>query len=280
MGSNRVCIDIGGTKMLFALLDSGQNILKWRDLNTPKTAAAFRSAVKESVKEFVGSSDTVNVAIPGRTDASGKVLFSPNTPLEGLNIKNEMGKWFKHVNVDNDANCFAVYEICRGPLKKAKAGLVLVWGTGVGGSIVINHRIYRGAVLASEIGHIRLFDRNEGYLESLVGGNAIIDKYRISGLDLHNLALKGDKKARRIFETIGRTFGRYVSSLVYVLDPEIIIIGGSFTKSWKFMARYVREEIAKSTIRKGVALKIVTDKFYVIKGCYFLDDYEKIYNKL
>ncbi len=280
MDGKKVCIDIGGTKMLFALIDSKQKILRWKEIYTPKTKAAFKAAMRDNVREFAGESDVVNISIPGRTDDKSRIVFAPNAPMAGLNLKKELSRWFKHVNVENDANCFAIYEIFKGPLKKAKAGLILVWGTGVGGSIVINGRVYKGAGLASELGHIRLFDRESGDLESLIGGNSVMKRYYSSGLELHSLALKGNDRARHDFDRIGSIFGRYLSSLMYVLDPEVIILGGSFMKSWNFMKKTVKKEIRKSTIRKKVKIKVVNDKFYVIRGCYFLDEYEKIHNKL
>ncbi|MCW1294488.1 MAG: hypothetical protein QXP07_01430, partial [Candidatus Parvarchaeum sp.] len=64
------------------------------------------------------------------------------------------------------------------------------------------------------------------------------------------------------------------------LDPEIIIIGGSFANSWKFMKDRVYSIIKGRRIRRKITVKISRGKFYVVKGCYFIDEYENSNNKL
>ena len=94
------------------------------------------------------------------------------------------------------------------------------------------------------------------------------------------MAEVGNKRALAAFEEIGKTFGLYLVSLSYMLDPQIVVLGGSFVNSWKFIKDSVNDVIQNETIRGKLKIKVVRGKFYVIKGCYFLDEYEKIYNKL
>ena len=280
MGKLKVCIDIGGTKTIVAILNEQLKILNWTEFFTPNNKEAFISLLNEKLDEIPKKPSIINVAIPGRIDENGRVVMSPNSPLLGLDIRALLQKKFKTVTISNDANCFAVYELFKGKLKHCSHGLIIVWGTGIGGSLVINRKIYSGKGFASELGHIAVFDKDGEDIESMVGGAHLKTHYGNSGAELNALAMANNETALLAFEKIGKVFGRLIYSLIYAFDPERIILGGSMVKSWKFMKNAVDEEIKKHSIRGGTKISINTDKFYVIKGCYFLDNYEKTYNKL
>jgi glucokinase len=274
----KVCVDIGGTKTIFAAVDGDLKVVKQVYEESPKTAAEFKKFLDTNFETFKVYSDTVNISIAGRANKNGKIIYSPNLPLRGFQMSKQARKYFKHINIENDANCFAAYEIFKGILREKRCGLIVVWGTGVGGSLVSDGEIYHGAGLASEIGHIKTMRTPKEDIESLIGGEYIKKRYGYSGIDLHRLAEAGDKNAIKAFYDIGEIFGRYLSSLSYVFDPEIVILGGSFSNSWKFMKDAVKATIKKETIRGKLPIKVVRGKFYVIKGCYFLDKYEKLHN--
>ncbi len=280
MSKKKVCIDVGGTKTIFAVLDEKLNAENSVYVDTPNTLNEFLEVLNKNLKLFKLDSDTVNVSIAGRVDYGGKVIFCPNLPLKNFNLKNAIKKYFKKVYIDNDANCFALYEIFKGFLKNKKNGIVIVWGTGVGGSLVLNGKIYRGSGLASEMGHIKTMTEPETDTESLVGGRRLKERFGYSGAELQALAESGDIYAISKFKKIGEIFGRYLASLTYLLDPEIVIIGGSFVKSWKFLEDSINGAIKTETLRGKLEIKTDNDKFYVIKGCYFLDEYAKLDNKL
>ncbi len=280
MGKKKVCIDIGGTKTIFAVLDESLNTENSVYVDTPDNLKDFLEVLNKNLNMFRLDSDTANVSVAGRVDDSGKVIFCPNLPINNFNLKKAIKKYFKKVYIDNDANCFAVYEIFKGFLKKKNNGVILVWGTGIGGSLVLNGRIYRGSGLASEMGHIKTMVEPETDTERLVGGRWLKERFGYSGSELQALAESGDIYAISKFKKIGEIFGRYLSSLSYLLDPEIVVIGGSFVKSWKFLEDSVKEVIKNETLRGKLEIKTNDDKFYVIRGCYFLDDYAKLHNKL
>ncbi len=117
-------------------------------------------------------------------------------------------------------------------------------------------------------------------IEGLIGGKYIIKRYGVEGKVLHEMAENGDKKAINIFNEIGMKFGAYLSSVIMLLDPEVIIIGGSFSRSLKFMLPSIKEEIKNHTIRKKIKIYYDKNKYSVLEGAYFIDEYEKIDNKL
>ncbi len=280
MKGKKVCVDIGGTKTIFAVLDGRLKIKKSIYIETPRSRKRFMQALSENLAALEPQSDTVNVSIAGRIDKTGHVLFCPNLPITGVNLRAAVRKHFKNVYIDNDANCFAMYEIFRGALRNRDNGVIIVWGTGIGGALILYRKIYRGAGLASEMGHIKIMVEPRRDVERLIGGAWVQENFSHSGLELHRMAERGDSEALADFQRMGEIFGRYLSSLAYLLDPEIVVIGGSFVKSWRFIKNAAINEIKSDTIRKKLKIKTVGGKFYVIKGCYFLDEYEKLNNKL
>ncbi len=276
--ANKLCIDIGGTKTIFATLNHPNSILKSTRIDTPQTRSEFLKIFKETIPKFLeNEEERINVSIAGRIDGNGRVVFAPNLPIKGVNLRDFFRKFSNRVLIDNDANCFTISRIHNDEFKWYQNGLVVVWGTGLGGAIVYKNKIYRGGGFASEIGH-HVSDFKTGRdVESEIGGRSIERIYGISGYDMHRLAERGDRRAIKIFEEIGRKFGYYLLSMSYILDPNVIIIGGSFINSWKFMKSETTKMLKKG-IRKKIRINIDKGKFYVVKGCYFLDEYEDVYN--
>ena len=281
MAKGKLCIDIGGTKIIFAIIDRPGHIIKSKRIDTPKSKDLFLKALSDNIKNYLEfSNGIINVSIAGRVDNNGKVIFSPNLPLLGFNFIKFMKSFSRKITVENDGNCFGIYQLYTSSLKKYKSGLAVVWGTGIGSSIIYSGKIYKGGGFATESGHM-IYDYNTGKdIEDAIGGKSIKQIYGINGLELHKLAEKGDKNALKAFEEIGRTFGLYLSSMMLILDPEIIVIGGSFVNSWKFMKESVYSVINDRRIRKKITIKISRGKFYVARGCYFIDEYENSNNKL
>lgn len=270
MSKDRFCIDIGGTKTVFALIDENLSIKRSEILPTPKNRERLSQFLLENSKRYSGESETAAISVAGRVDRNGKMVFCPNLAALGLNIKRIVGSLFNESIIENDGNCFGLYSAKAGQLKGMKNGIAIVWGTGIGGAVLSDGKIMHGEGLSTELGHIALFDRQSGDIESLIGGGSIKERYGMDGFTLHSLAEKGDPSAIKSFSEIGRQFGRYISSLSYIFDPERIVIGGSFANSWKFMKEEVYKSVKRETIRGKLDIKIEKGKYNVIKGCYFL----------
>ena len=280
MESGKLCIDIGGTKTIFALIDK-KGIVKSKRIDTAITKQAFLEDMKRNIEEYLPlSNGIINISIAGRVNHKGKVIFCPNLPIKGVNFLDFLRKFSNNVNIENDGNCFGLYQLYKGYLRGANSGLIVVWGTGIGNSIIYKNRIYEGGGFATESGHIIVDYKTGKSAEDMIGGKSIIKRYKMNGLEMHNLAEKGNKKAIASFNSIGKMFGYYLSSMCFVIDPETIVIGGSFVNSWKFMEKSVYEILRSNPLRKNVKVKIVKGKFYVIRGCYFIDEHKSFNNKL
>ena len=159
-----------------------------------------------------------------------------NVPIAKI-IKHEFKK---NVYIENDAKCFILAESVFGAGKKYDFVVGLTLGTGIGGGIVINKKLYRGGLgIAGEIGHMTIADNGSlcgcgqrGHLESYASGTGMIHLYKeMSGKtrDTYTIAQKakdGDASAKRVMKIMAQSLGIGLANIMSILDPEIIIIGG------------------------------------------------------
>ncbi len=155
-----VGVDVGGTKCLGVLLDDSGTVVRDHRIPTPQTGSgpALVEAVDEVAKELQGGESlAVGVGVPGLVDHDGVLRFAPNIRgVEDLAIRAELAKRLGvDVNVDNDATCAAWGERAMGAAHGRDHVILVTLGTGVGGGIVIEGRLVRGANgFAGEIGHM------------------------------------------------------------------------------------------------------------------------------
>ena len=136
------------------------------------------------------------------------------------------------VYVNNDANCFAAGEKHFGKLGPYDNAVGLIVGTGLGAGIIANGRLYSGANCgAGEFGMLPYLDRN---FEAYASGQFFDRVHGTSGRETAERAARGDRAALEIFAEFGRHLGEAVKAICYAVDPEIIVLGGSVSKSYRF----------------------------------------------
>lgn len=260
-------IDLGGTKISAALIDDKMKVLKrHKILLEDKERKYVLRKIIEIVENLImerkkSSVKSIGIGVPG-ISKNGKIIMLPNLQsINGVNIKKILEKRFRiRTFVDNDANCFALGESKRLG-KKSLVGITL--GTGFGGGIVIDGRIYHGLGFAGEFGHMTLFPEgrkcscgNVGCLEEYASARAIekdaenIYGEKINPESLANMARKGDGKAKQIFEFFGRNLGIGLANINNILNPEIISIGGGISKAHDVFMEYAMEEMRKRSFMK------------------------------
>jgi predicted NBD/HSP70 family sugar kinase len=168
--------------------------------------------------------------------------------------------------VDNDANLAALAEAAFGAGRDAKDLVYLMISSGIGAGLVLNGRLYRGAEgLAGELGHV-LVDAdgpvcrcgNRGCLETVAGTDALAELLRRShgdGLDgraIVRLAREGDLGCRRVIADAGRAIGKAAATLVNVLNPELLIVGGDLADAGELLLGGVRESLERSALPTAV----------------------------
>ena len=235
-------LDVGGTKILSGLVDRDGQVVAQHEIHSPGESqadvlAALDSAVEELLDDRVVA---IGYGIPANLErGTGRILHATNLPLESVDLVSRSNERYGlPVGVENDANVAALAEWKRGAGRGSTNLVMLTLGTGVGGGIVLDGRLFRGW---AELGHIVVQEGGppcacggSGHLEVLASGNAgdraARDLYGPDA-DAHMLieeAKAGDTGAREALARIGESLGAAIGSLVNIFDPDLTVIGGGF----------------------------------------------------
>ena len=235
-------LDVGGTKILSGLVDREGNVLEEREVPSPgasedEVLAALDAAVEALLDARVAA---IGYGIPANIEReTGRILWATNLPLTNVELRSRSQDRFGlPVGIENDASAAALAEWTLGAGKGTASLLRLTLGTGVGGGIVVDGRLFRGW---AELGHLVVQEGGRectcgghGHLEVLASGSAadFVARDLYGGdADAHALVARakaGDAAARDALSCIGGTLGAAIGSLVNVFDPELVVVGGGF----------------------------------------------------
>lgn len=263
-----VAFDVGGTKTLIALIDHEGKILFKEKHPTPKESSdRLGKFITERALGFLDSHGVekdsvlgVGIGVAGTIDTKkGEVITSPHLPLAGTPLKQMIQDASGlPVYVDNDATLAALGESRFGAASGVRNMVMLTIGTGIGGGIIINGEVYRGATGgAGEIGHM-IIDLNgplddcgvRGCLEVLAAGDAIgAAAGNKTGEEVYEAARNGDKQAVEILTKIGGFLGAGLVNLVNIFDPEMIVLGGGVMLTDEIMREEATRIVKKTALR-------------------------------
>ena len=273
-----VGIDFDHHHVRVAISDLSSRILVERELELDTDHAAHEGldAAAELVTELLGEAGVdearvigAGMCLPGPihrpTGVVGSTAILPG--WVGVAAAEEMHRRLDlPILVDNDANLAALAEAAFGAGRDAKDLVYLMISSGIGAGLVLNGRLYRGAEgLAGELGHV-LVDAdgpvcrcgNRGCLETVAGTDALAELLRRShgdGLDgraIVRLAREGDLGCRRVIADAGRAIGKAAATLVNVLNPELLIVGGDLSDAGELLLDGVRESLERSALPTAV----------------------------
>jgi len=293
-------IDIGGTKTLGVAVNENGDLLEERLLPTPQGAAELigtTSSMYFELSERVAQSSPerfevlgLGIGIAGLVDIDGKLLRAPNlVEVDGLDIgpilKSKLGV---PVYVDNDVNCAALAELSDGVAASANNSLLVTLGTGIGGALIVDGRIHRGAFgMAGEPGHMIVNPRGlicacgkqgcwEAYASAAGLKNLAIDKAKngrlqqindkvqgdlnkIASEDITQAARRGDIQSVELIDDFAYWIALGLTNCAALLDPELIIIGGGLVAEWDLLGDRIRhsfdELLLASTQRNRIPIK-------------------------
>ncbi|MBW4531879.1 MAG: ROK family protein [Aphanothece saxicola GSE-SYN-MK-01-06B] len=266
-------IDLGGTAIKLARCDPQGTLLAEAEVATPQPA--MPGAVSVALAEAVAAIDPdrlasrVGIGLPGPCDAAGRVArISINLPLWrdvplAAWLEAELGR---RVILGNDANGALLGEAWLGAARGVDNVLLLTLGTGVGGAVLLGGQLFTGhAGAAAEPGLIGVDpdgpecrSGNRGSLEQFcsIGGLA-----RLSPLDPRELCRRadaGDSEALAVWQAYGRLLGVGLSSLLYVLTPELVLIGGGLSAASHHFLPAVWREVEQRVLdvsREGLVIR-------------------------
>ncbi|MBI4721561.1 MAG: ROK family protein [Candidatus Stahlbacteria bacterium] len=271
--SKIIGIDVGGTYIKSGILE----IPKQSGVITPPEVREFNSLPTTSdtliscILKLISNSnvDAAGIGVPGLVHR-GIIHSSPNLPgTSNLDILGKLSTELKiPITVENDANMYACGEWQYGAGKEVHNLLLLTLGTGVGGGLILDDKLYTGTGFAGEVGHI-IIDANgppcscgsygclESYVSSYaliqravqgikIGLNTLLSTYKTLTPELISAeAYKGDDFACGLITSMGYYLGIAIAGLCNVLAPEIVVIGGGIAKAGDILFNSLRKEVAR-----------------------------------
>jgi glucokinase len=245
-----VGVDVGGTKVLAVELagDGGDLVV----VSSAQVPMPGRSASVAEVEEAVARAaldvaagrplSGVGVSAAGLVDRAGeRVRFAAHLPWRDAPVRDRLAERIGvPVVLNNDANCAAHAELVAGALRGVSSALLVTVGTGIGGAVVVDGRVVRGANgMAGEFGHVRVVPDGlpcecglRGCWEQYCSGRALERAVRTAlgshrdGPEVERLARDGDPVARQAFASVGAWLGVGIAGLVSAFDPERVVVGG------------------------------------------------------
>lgn len=282
-------IDIGGTKILGGLVDGRGEVLE--ELRVPSPAQdpeALITAVVALISDLqtaAGEAKVVGAGVAGAgfIDADqSTVLYAPN-----LNWRNEplRDKLQAHLElpaiIENDANAAGWAEFKFGAGRGSKDMIMLTLGTGVGGAVVSDYKLRRGGFgIAGELGHVRVVQDGRlcgcgmrGCVEQYASGSAVLkaakklaqsdgpagarlrelqaDRGELTGQEVYQAILEGDNAALGLLRDAGSYLGQAIGTMVAVLDPQVVVIGGGLSEAGDLILNPIRESYLRNLPARG-----------------------------
>lgn len=273
-------VDIGGTKVLAAVVDAAGRLLDTEVTATPGRGSGIERAsvaeVEDALVEVVRAltqrhgRSTVGIAAAGFVDASGeRVRFAPHLPWRDEPLSERLGSRLRgqlvgRVAVHNDANAALWAETRFGAARKARDVLMLTLGTGIGGALLIAGALHRGHNgMAGEFGHMQVIPDGRpcecgrhGCWEQYCSGRALARAAAgagspLVGPDLTAAAQAGDRAAMTAYAEVGRWLGVGTASLVAGIDPELVVVGGGVSAAGDLLLDPAREVLTASLVGAG-----------------------------
>ncbi|MBU0711977.1 ROK family protein, partial [bacterium] len=255
-------VDLGGTKVQVGRISRNQIEQEYYRLISAKEEKEkiIREVIEAIDTVFDKSVDSIGVGVPGVVDIKSGIVYDlVNIPSwKKVHLKERLEDHFGcPVFINNDANCFAVGEKYFGKARNFSNIVGLITGTGLGAGIIVNNSLYNGSNCgAGEFGMIAYKDRNYEYYCS---GQFFREIHKIDGVDLFRRAENGDGSALEIFRQYGYHIGQLITTILYAIDPEIIIFGGSVSKSFPFYIDELRKVIRDfpySSVRENIIIDV------------------------
>ena len=264
-----ICIDIGGTSIKYGVLSEKGEIFIDGTVSTKVTEKEnfILSDVKKLIRNILDEYrnyeikgicvSTAGVVNPEK----GEIAYAgPTIPkYTGTKIKEELEKEFSiSCEVENDVNCAGLGEYWKGAGKGSKSMVCLTIGTGIGGSVILDGKLLNGiGYTAGEIGYM---DVNGSYIQNIASSKYLVEKVQkekeekegitdaITGVDIFELAKKGDEICIAGINEIISNLAVGVRNIIYLLNPEVIVIGGGITAQKEYLEEKIRKEVNNGMI--------------------------------
>jgi fructokinase len=259
----RIGIDLGGTKIEGVVLDStGREIFRKRIAT--EREQGYRHILDrlkllhdELAASVAGQPTTFGIGTPGAISPRTGLLKNSNTVcMNGQPVKADLEKLLnRKIEIQNDANCFAMAEALMGAGKGRKLVFGVIIGTGCGGGIVYKGEVITGPqAIAGEWGHMSIdpngplcFCGGRGCVETLVSGAGLENRYqeqfgvRKPLKEIEKEFYAGEPQAVQFMRVFFRHFGRALANLIDILDPDMVVLGGGVSNFGAIYSEGIQE---------------------------------------
>jgi fructokinase len=277
---HRIGIDLGGTKIEGVVLDqTGREILRKRiaterEQGYQHILNRLKSMHDDLVAAISGQPTTFGIGTPGAISPRTGLLKNSNTVcMNGQPVKADLERMLgRKIEIQNDANCFAMAEALMGAGKGKKLVFGVIIGTGCGGGIVHHGEVLTGPQgIAGEWGHMSIdpngplcFCGGRGCVETLISGagleNRYAEKYGVRKplKEIEKEFYAGEPQAVEFMQIFFRHFGRALANLIDILDPDVVVIGGGvsnfsavYTEGIDQVRKFVLTDVLETPIIKN-----------------------------
>ena len=273
-------VDIGGTKVVAAVVDAAGRVLDTEATATPGHGLGAEGAtaleVEDALVEVVGrllavyGRSPVGVAAAGFVDRDAqRVRFAPHLPWRDEPLSKQLnhrlaGRIQGDVLIDNDATAALWAEGRFGAIRHVRDAVMITLGTGIGGGLLVHGSLHRGANgMAGEFGHMQVVPDGRpcqcglrGCWEQYCSGRALARAAEEAGSDLAGPALttaahEGDPVARAAYEQVAYWLGVGVANLVAAFDPQVVVVGGGLSAAADLLLEPARDTMERSLVGAG-----------------------------
>lgn len=282
-----VGVDVGGTKVMAGVVDPTGAVLAVEQRPTEgQDPAAVENTIVDLVRGFAEEHEVAAVGIgaAGFVDSTRSVvMFAPHLNWRQEPLRASVGARLRvPVVVDNDANTAALAECRFGSGRGHRYVLCVTLGTGIGGALVLDNRVYRGANgMAGEFGHVQVVPDghrcecgNRGCWEQYASGNALLREARelvragspmaaalaelvggdadaLLGPQITDAARGGDPLSRELLDDVGRWLGVGLAGMTAAFDPHCIVVGGGLAEAGELLLGPARDSFARTLTGRG-----------------------------
>lgn len=288
---NRIGFDVGGTNIAAGVVDKNSRIIKRKSVpfRLGVTSKELASEIYSITMELTGGTDglkdieSIGIAIPGSLDKKCEVVLNAfNLGLENAPLRADVQSLFTGIPMylANDANAAALAELCGGAFMGCKTAMLVTLGTGVGGGLILNGRMFNGGLgNGVELGHFILAYGSgrhcscgtEGCFETLCAAPALKkaglsslltnkdnmiyheangDTSKVDAKLIIDCAKAGDMLALKLFDDYVDALSAGLASVINIIDPEVIAIGGGICNAGDFLFEPLREKTREKSFYK------------------------------
>lgn len=255
-----LAVDIGGTQIKYGLVDQEGQLLEQHKMDTQAHLGGphILATVKDLVRKYKDNSDIAGVAISsaGMVDhVKGEIFYSgPQIPnYAGTKFKAEIEAEFGlPCEMENDVNCAGLAEGISGAGRDSQISLCLTIGTGIGGCLLIDNEIYHGSSNAAcEVGYLPLSD---GAFQDIASTTALVQHVadlhgdnpsEWDGYRIFQEAKNGNNKCQVAIHQLVDNLGKGIATITYVVNPEIVILGGGIMGQKEYLEPMIQEAIKR-----------------------------------